>query len=813
MSIHERREIELKNREKTTHKMSRDGLVEENLSKGTAQNISQREQDAVLQQSKSDPARHTAEPARSHKPKPQAGRQGADATGAEPAAHNSRGNFRLEHENTGAPGSSERKSQQHRKPRPDFEPETAEAEPPPSEPGDGSPVVYERQSKLEHAEDRLAKTEKKLDKAKKKQPKKKKLKTKLVFDEEAGKAKRKLYVEETPKPTGKGSLPKRGLKKAGSTASLQMHRKMYQVEHENVGTKAAHRTELTGEAALRGAARHRRTSAQKLQKKTVKLEKKAAKAQGKLAFEKALKTNPELAKKSTVQKQLYKRQLQKKHIKKAKKATKQAKKAAKKSTKLTHRAVSFVKRHPGAAAVGIAAGVIGILAGSIFSTIGGVFGQAGLTMVSGTYVAEDDELNQAELYYTEMETDLYLQAYGLEAQNPGYDEYRYNIGELSHNPYELMAYLNAAYNEFTFAEIQPVLESVFAQQYRLWTEEVIETRTREVEKTDPETGLTYTETEEYEYRIFCINISSSMLTGVLSGLMDSDQASMYETYMTTRGNRFYFSPPFDFNWTFGLTSGYGWRIHPISGEKDMHKAVDISAPHGTPIKAVQHGTVTTAGSHSSYGNYVVIEDSEGLKSLYAHCSSLSVSTGQTVTRGDEIGKVGSTGESTGDHLHLEVYRDGVSLNPAYFVDPGNGEWPGGAGGYPGEPYDDETFARIMAEATKYIGWPYVFGGSTPATSFDCSGFVSWVYTQSGVYNIGRDTAQGIYNRCSPVSASEARPGDLVFFHSTYSTTSYVTHIGIYVGNNQMLHCGNPIGYADLGISYWQQHLIGFGRLV
>ena len=133
-------------------------------------------------------------------------------------------------------------------------------------------------------------------------------------------------------------------------------------------------------------------------------------------------------------------------------------------------------------------------------------------------------------------------------------------------------------------------------------------------------------------------------------------------------------------------------------------------------------------------------------------------------------------------------------------------------GIPGEAFNDATFAQLMQEATKYIGFPYQWGGSTPETSFDCSGFVCWVYTHSGVHNLPRTTAQQIYNQCTPVSKDEVKPGDLVFFTGTYQSSKPVTHIGIYVGDNQMLHCGDPIGYANLGNSYWVKHFYGFGKL-
>ena len=127
---------------------------------------------------------------------------------------------------------------------------------------------------------------------------------------------------------------------------------------------------------------------------------------------------------------------------------------------------------------------------------------------------------------------------------------------------------------------------------------------------------------------------------------------------------------------------------------------------------------------------------------------------------------------------------------------------------PGEYLDDETFAAMLAEAQKYIGYPYVWGGSSPATSFDCSGYVSWVINHSG-WNVGRLGAQGLYNICTPISSP--KPGDLVFFKGTYDTPG-VSHCGIYVGDGKMLHCGDPIGYANLNTSYWQSHFYAYGRL-
>ena len=129
---------------------------------------------------------------------------------------------------------------------------------------------------------------------------------------------------------------------------------------------------------------------------------------------------------------------------------------------------------------------------------------------------------------------------------------------------------------------------------------------------------------------------------------------------------------------------------------------------------------------------------------------------------------------------------------------------------PPEALKDDRFAAMMEEATKYIGYPYVWGGSSPSTSFDCSGYISWVLNHSG-WNVGRQTAQGLYNLCTPVSAAQVKPGDLVFFKGTYDTPG-VSHCGIYVGNSIMLHCGDPISYTNLNSKYWKEHFYSYGRL-
>ncbi len=180
-----------------------------------------------------------------------------------------------------------------------------------------------------------------------------------------------------------------------------------------------------------------------------------------------------------------------------------------------------------------------------------------------------------------------------------------------------------------------------------------------------------------------------------------------------------------------------------------------------------------------------------------------------------------------DLSHLPVYimdESKVSMYAVYMATLGNrpdlfpqGEYPNasGLGGYldydvPPEALADEQFAVMLKEAEKYLGYPYVWGGSNPSTSFDCSGFVSWVINHSG-WDMGRLTANGLLGVCTPVSSSNAKPGDLIFFQGTYDTAG-ASHVGIYVGNSMMIHCGNPISYANISSSYWQSHFYTYARL-
>ena len=309
--------------------------------------------------------------------------------------------------------------------------------------------------------------------------------------------------------------------------------------------------------------------------------------------------------------------------------------------------------------------------------------------------------------------------------------------------------------------MQSEIESLFEEMYELTLNPTTETRTRTVTKTgtrtvtDPVMGeeteeeYEYEEEEEYTVTILEVTLTATDLSVVVAGHMNEEQKEIYALYNETHGLTQQFYTPLNLYWYSYVSSYYGYRINPVTGQEQFHRGVDIAVPTGTTVLAAMDGTVTTATYDASYGKYVVIEDSNGYCTKYAHMDTLSVSAGQTVTHGTTIGTTGNTGSSTGSHLHIECLYNGEYYNPLFYFDVGEGtlygETPGG-GGSPGnvippDSYDDVTVQALMEEAARYLGYPYVWGGSSPSTSFDCSGFVCWVFTNSGVHNLPRTTAQ------------------------------------------------------------------------
>lgn len=676
-----------------------------------------------------------------------------------------------------------------------------------------------QQRRYEKAERRVERASGHLEKAQEKIPTQRRAHLEQQYDSESGKMRRRLRFEKEPVPENTPpSLPKRAggavVRTARTTAALKVHQKLREAEHDNIGVEAAHKAEFVAE---RGAGRFLRWNKNRLRSKPYRAVRQAQgrlqMEQTRLAWQTALRDHPELQRKNLISKWYQKQKIKRKYAQAAREAQKTAQHTQNVLTtsgKIVRAVAQTAAAHKTMLAFVALLALVIMLFSTGLSACTAMLSGFQSTYLSATYLANEQDICNSDLYYTELETDLQMDIDSTETDYPGYDEYRYNIGEISHDPYVLMGYLSAAYDVFTFEQVKPELEWLFGQQYTLTRTPITETRYD-------------SDNEPYEWKVLQTTLTVRPLSEVITAsLTPGDQTDRYGVYLQTRGNRQAYGNPFDFPWLGYVSSGYGYRVHPIDGGKNLHRGVDIAAAQGTPIKAIQDGRVVSAGDAGSYGLCVVIEDDKGYQSRYAHCSSLSVTAGQEVKRGDVIAAVGSTGNSTGPHLHLEVMLNGEYLNPAYFVDTGDDGTasviPGAPGGveipaYPGEPVTDETYAAMLTEAQKYLGYPYVWGGASPSTSFDCSGYVSWVINHSG-WNYGRLGAQGLFNICTPVSAANVRPGDLVFFWHTYDAPNPngVTHVGIYVGNGQMIHCGSPISYANINTNYWKQHFYAFGRL-
>ena len=532
-----------------------------------------------------------------------------------------------------------------------------------------------------------------LAKAKAKQPTEKKEVKERIFDEKTGKSKTKIRFEEIPVPINeanwnkpkKQSLPVKGMAALSTAGVNKLHAKIYEVEGENVGTQAAHRAELIGESAVHGGKRliHStyRFAKNTPYRQAAKFEVKSIKSRMNLEYQTALKDNPTL-KSNAVSRYMQKRKIKRKYadaFRKAKKSGETLKKTGSIVSKATNAVTNIIRRNP----------VFMLKAGLLLLIIIAVTAMLSLcvSMLSGglgifgaaSYSAADEDITQAELSYTEWETDLQLEIENAEMTHGNYDEYRYDIGSIGHDPLELIAFLTAVYQDFVYSDVESVLHEIFTEQYTLEFVPEIEIRTQTETLTDVytdddgnEVSYEYDVEVEYEYHILNVNLTSVPFRDILDPLMTEEQTQHFNILMQTKGGRQYGASPFEVNWLPNVTSYYGYRVHPITGLKDYHKGIDIAFPLGTEILAGLDGTVTTGAYDSSYGNYIVISDGNGLEMKYAHCDTLLVSEGQPVAKGDVIATVGSTGDSTGNHLHMEILKDGIHINPIYFVEANGG---------------------------------------------------------------------------------------------------------------------------------------------
>lgn len=507
----------------------------------------------------------------------------------------------------------------------------------------------------------------------------------------------------------KGGKPKKPGNLAADALSAKAHQSVRNADQDNnSGVEAAHFTEGSAEGAARAGSRFQYGRKLLQYKKLERLEKKANKDAADSIFAERMKSDPQAGS------NLFSRWRQKQAIKKEYAAAKAGAaaaentaagtaKAAQGTASMTEKAFQFVQSHShiiiGIAAVGL---LVLVIAGSVSSC--SVLINGGGNVVLGTsYTAEDEDLKGVETDYTKLEDKLRKQIDRIETDHPGYDEYRYNLAEIGHNPYELASLLTVEFENYTRSQVQARLQSIFEAQYELKLEEKVEIRTRKETRVgyryNPITGTghtyTYQVTVQYEYKILNVTLLNRGVDYVArnSGLTD-DQLQRYEVTLECRGNR-----------------------------DDLFAGIAFATPDG-------------AGSSGEYQDYDI----------------------------------------------------------------------------PGEALTDEKFRKMITEAEKYLGYPYVWGGSSPSTSFDCSGFVSWVINYCGNgWNVGRQTANGLMGKCDIIPKSEAKPGDLIFFQKTYNTSG-ASHVGIYVGNGMMIHCGSPISYASIETSYWRQHYYCMGRI-
>ena len=531
-----------------------------------------------------------------------------------------------------------------------------------------------------------------------------KMRSKKLKSEQDVKAKRNAAA-----PRKKGEKPKKPGNLAADALSAKAHQSVRNADQDNnSGVEAAHFTEGSAEGAARAGSRFQYGRKLRQYKKLERLEKKADKDAVDSIFAERMKSDPQAGS------NFFSRWRQKQAIKKEYAAAKAGAaaaentaagtaKAAQGTASMTEKAFQFVQSHSyiiiGIAAVGL---LVLVIAGSVSSC--SVLINGGGNVVLGTsYTAEDEDLKGVETDYTKLEDKLRKQIDRIETDHPGYDEYRYNLAEIGHNPYELASLLTVEFENYTRSQVQARLQSIFEAQYELKLEEKVEIRTRKETRVgyryNPITGTghtyTYQVTVQYEYKILNVTLLNRGVDYVArnSGLTD-DQLQRYEVTLECRGNR-----------------------------DDLFAGIAFATPDG-------------AGSSGEYQDYDI----------------------------------------------------------------------------PGEALTDEKFRKMITEAEKYLGYPYVWGGSSPSTSFDCSGFVSWVINHCGNgWNVGRQTANGLMGKCDIIPKSEAKPGDLIFFQKTYNTSG-ASHVGIYVGNGMMIHCGSPISYASIETSYWRQHYYCMGRI-
>ena len=549
---------------------------------------------------------------------------------------------------------------------------------------EGAGSEFAESKKLDRLDRKAQKSGKKVDKARQKIPKKTEYTFKRVLDEETGQGKYVIAAIEKDQPLKRPGLTKHASRRLGHESRNKIHGKITELEKENSAVEGAHKTEQKVEDVYGFVKRHHKSKHERTLKKVAKLEKKQFKADVNFRYHKFLEENPEMKKKH-MQKQFQKKRIKKDYAKakRAGAATKSAKQAVQKTastaTAVAKKLQEILAQH---AVLIVTIGIFAILLILIMtgvSSCGAMFVNTVSTTMAGSYISEPAELDAVDAYFTEDEMDLQDQIDSIESDYPGYDEYSYSIGAIGHNPFTLINYLSAKYMEFVASDVESEVQSLFNAMYQLTITPTTETRTRTV--INLETGEE--EEEEYEVSILKVVLSVTSLESLVTGRMDTEQSEMYAMYGETKGLLQMFATPVDLYWYNYVSSYYGYRKNPNTGNREFHRGVDIAVPTGTIVKATHDGTIIVATYDNYYGNYVEITNGKGYITKYAHMDSLSVSAGQSVTTGTVLGTTGSTGSSTGSHLHMECLYNGEYYNPLFYFDVGTGtlygEIPGGDG--------------------------------------------------------------------------------------------------------------------------------------
>ena len=534
-----------KARDKITQKMTRDGAVEINETRGTKKRISKRARDAAL---KKTPEQQAAQDIQALPPTPgsTAPEQSPNAPplphspGTEPEQDTGTAERIYEHIDGAHTRRASKKAA--RKAQAEAESRARTSRLQFTEEERATPELEKYIKKSDKAADRL-------DKARANIPKEKKLVKERTFDEATGKGKTRLHFEEREKPMNGNKPHKNPLSRPVQEAGIFVHNKVHSVEKDNSGVEGAHKSEELAEKGAKFTVRKVREGyrSHKLKpyRAAAKAEKAAEKANANYLYQKALHDNPQIAASNPFSRYMQKQRIKKQYAKtvkaqgakSVKNAAENTRKAAKKTAEETKKAIAFVGRHPAGVCIAVGALLLFIMVSSALSSCGAMFSGMINGIVGTSYTSEDADLVAVENSYAALETELQRTIDNIERDNPGYDEYRYDLDSIGHNPHELASYLTALLQTYTPATAQAEIQRIFSLQYTLTLTEEVEVRYRTETSTDPETGETTTEEVPYNYYILHVKLENKPISDLAPGLLTPEQLEMFRVYLETSGNK------------------------------------------------------------------------------------------------------------------------------------------------------------------------------------------------------------------------------------------------------------------------------------